>query len=109
MEPPLRVKKMSLGLLFFLIGVSVPFDMLGAIPFVSILVTLLFLLMVKMQLMLHGYHAGVARMVFVFVGFLFIEVFFSLWPSALLYVITYYLFNNYAYGREKKRIEAHTA
>ncbi len=105
MKPLSPTKKMSLGLLIFLISLSIPFDLLGSIPILGVFLTLFFSLLTKFQLAFNGYRAGFWRTLFVFFGFMLVEVFISISPSNFLYVVTYYLFNRHTYKKEQKLMQ----
>lgn len=86
---------MSIGLVTFLVAISIPFDIIGAVPFLGLLTAFVFMLVVKSQLHMAGYERGVMRSVLVFVINMTLEAL-SFGP----YIAhTVYSFSSFAFNR----------
>jgi len=99
------IHKISFGLLLFLLLVAGLFDIIGMIPFLGIVTGILFTLTVKLTLSMAGYHAGIMRMILMFLALQLAEAVFSPIPSCTLYVMSFYFFNKRLYALQEKVIQ----
>jgi hypothetical protein len=108
MPSEITTKKMSLGLFVFLIAISVPFDLIGMLPFLGFVVAILFMFFVKIQLHMHGYERGIIRSIAIFVMIAFLELVFSPMPSAIVYSASSFALNHWDTHKEQKKEERAT-
>ena len=93
---------MSLGLFFFLVAISIPFDVIGMFPFLGFVIALLFMIIVKTQLHMHGYERSLMRSIIILIGTALLELIIAPWPSALWYSVISFLLNKWDLHKEQK-------
>ncbi len=106
MDSPVKspVRSISVILLIFLLAVATVFDLIGMLPFLGILVSFLFMTVVKLSLFMTGYHAGIVRTIFMFMALLLFETILSPVPTNIIYVISFYIFNQLLYKSQQKAL-----
>jgi len=103
------VHKVSVALFVFLLLVASIFDLLAILPLMGTLISFFFMTIVKLSLAMSGYHAGILRMIIVFIILIVFETILSPIPSCIFYVGTFYIFNNRLYLIQQKLIASQQA
>ena len=98
------IRKIPFILLIFLLIVATVFDLISLLPLLGFVMTFLFMTMVKLSLFMAGYHAGIMRMIFMFLVLLLFETILSPIPTNILYVISFYIFNQLLYKAQQKAL-----
>ncbi len=96
------IKKLNAAIFSFILIIAFVFDIIGLIPGMSTILLILFTFLVKVQLMLAGYHAGITRTAASFLINAVIDLFMPLWFACTLFTITFYFFNSRAYKLQQE-------